>query len=155
MGLICNLLKFKRECPPPEALGEIGATEFYSILLAQCPSARHYGVMDAHYELTSLDAYRRFLKWHHDTYRYSWDEYDCDDFSWILRAEAVRWMRGKFPFGWIWASGKDEEYKFPSHGFNWVLDCDKRLYICDELCVAAPHDDFIEFYPVDIEDILV
>jgi len=153
---MCWFTKAKKEYPSlPERLGEIDIAELYTILQTTCPDARHYGVMDAHYELTSLDEYRRFLKWYHDTHKYTWDEYDCSDYAWLMRAEALKWMSAKFPFGWIWASGQDEEYRFPSHGFNWVLDHNRKLYFCDELCVAAPNDDFIEFYPVEVEDMLI
>jgi len=139
----CNMPK------PPKSLGKATGAQLRNLLRAGAGSATIL-ITDKDYELTSLDEYRRFLKWYHDTHKYTWDDYDCDDFSWIMRAEALKWMHGKFPFGHIYASGLDIRYSFPNHGFCFVIDYHLEVYICDELEVAAPKDDFAETYPMQI-----
>jgi len=132
---------------PPESLGRITIVELRSLLEAHFPQASiHLG--DADYQLTSCEEYLRFLKWYHDSHPYTWDAYDCEVFAWVMRAEALKWMHGEFIFGHIISEGLDEEYSFPNHGFNFVLNNEKKLYFCDELCVAAPRDGLMEMYPV-------
>lgn len=143
------LFKKQKMLTPPKSLGKISSRELRGILRVLAPTCPIF-ISDHDYELTSLDEYKRFLKWYHDTHKYTWDDYDCDDFSWLMRAEALKWMGGKFPFGHIYASGLDIHYRFPNHGFNFVIANDKKVYICDELCVSAPEDELIPIYPLQI-----
>lgn len=135
--------------PPakPKSLGVIKRAELRTLLQQHFPNADiHLG--DADYELTSCDEWLHFMKWYHDRHKYSWDEYDCDKFAWIMRAEAIKWMDGKFVFGYIEAEGIDEEHSFPNHGFCFIINEQEQIYFCDELCVAAPNDDLEPVYPV-------
>lgn len=144
----------KKEYPPkPECLGTIGIAELYTILLG-LGIGGHIGVMDNEYKLTSVHETERFLKYYHDYRPYSkW--YNCDSFAWVLRGKMLDWTDGEFPAGWIWASGADPEWPFPSHGFNWTITYDRKVYFFDELRVAAPRDELMEFYPVVNVDMLV
>ena len=135
---------------PPESMGTATGAQLRSLLRVNAGDACIY-VTDKDYELTSLDEYRRFLKWYCDTHPYTPDEYDCDDFSWVMRAEALKWMHGKFPFGHIYAESK----KFPNHGFNFVVDVSLKIYICDELGLASPKDEFIPIYSMQIHKLEV
>lgn len=139
---------------PPECLGTATGAQLRGLLRVNAGDACLY-VTDKDYELTSLDEYKRFLKWYCDLHPYTLDEYDCDDFSWVMRAEALKWMHGKFPFGHIYAEGMDIGYKFPNHGFNFVIANDMRVYICDELEVSAPKDELIPIYPMQIHKLEV
>lgn len=148
---VCNQDKYPA---PPQSLGKATGAQLRNLLRVSAGSACIY-ITDKNYELTSLDEYRRFLKWYHDSHKYTWDDYDCDDFSWLMRAEALKWMGGKFPFGHIYAEGLDISYKFPNHGFDFVVTNELKVYICDELCVAAPYDDFVKTYPMNIHKLEV
>ena len=149
----------KKENPsPPLSLGRIESGELYTILQAAFPRVNPTLAIklgSAAWELTSLDEYKRLLKWYRDTHKYTWDEYDCNVYGWVMTAEALKWMHGKFPWGYIWAGSNDPEYPFPSHGFCFILDHEKKLYFCDELCVAAPNDEFEPLYPVSANLIAV
>jgi len=138
---------------PPKELGRITFSEFYSILY-QLHIGGHLGVMDEEYKLTSVEEYERLLKWYQSNHPYT-KYWNCDTFAWMMRAKMLEWCNGEFPCGWIWASSTDKNYPFGPHGFNWVLDYQKKLYICDDLEVAAPKDKCWEFYPVKNVDMLV
>jgi len=131
---------------PPHSLKTIDGNRMRAIL-------ESVGLRDIHlgswqYELSSIEEYTRFLKWYHDKHPYSLDEYDCNVFALVLHAEAAKWMDGKFAWGHIWAEGIDEDYEFPNHGFNLVVDYNEHVYFCDELELAAPGDEFVPAYAV-------
>lgn len=132
---------------PPQALGTIDANRLSVILRNAGLSNINPG--SSSYKLTSLDECRRFLRWYRDLHPYTLDDYDCNVFSLEQFATAVKWGNGEFAWGWEWASGKDPDYQFPSHGFNFVVDFNEKVYFCDELEVAAPKDDFVEVYEVE------
>ncbi len=140
----------------PRITGEISDTELYKLLLAKFggESMPYVRLLDERYDLTSLAEYQRFLAWYKDTDPYYRDDYDCEDFAWLLRAAALRWMQGRLPVGWICASGSEEGQPFEEHGFNFVVDERLDIYLCDELCVVAPEDEFMLVYPVKASTIL-
>ena len=146
--IACSICKaLSPELKQPESLGKISSTELRTMLREQFPEAMiHIG--DYELELTSVEECTRFLKWYHDTHPYTGDEYDCEDFAWVQRAEALKWMHGKFIWGYIEGSGLDPKYAFPAHGFNFIVNDQKQIYICDELCVAAPDNEFIPIYSI-------
>jgi hypothetical protein len=138
----------------PRSLGRIHILELRHLLASAFPEAqvvvpgRYIHVGDWDYELTSRHEWLRFLRWYRDRHPYTYDEYDCEVFAWVMRAEALKWMHGKFVFGHIIAEGIDEEHKFENHGFCFIVDQHRRIYFCDELQLAAPRDELIEAYPV-------
>jgi len=133
---------------PPLSLGRIDANRVRYILRQWCPNA-HIEIGDWDLELTSVEECERFLKYYHDKHPYTYDEYDCDKYAWLQRGEAIKWMDGKFSFGYIEAQGKDAKYRFNNHGFNFIIDFNEKVHICDELEVAAPADKFVEAYEVE------
>lgn len=148
---MCRLSRLFKEQPqplePPQALGRISAIELRGLLQVFFPGA-HISLGDYDYELMSCDDCRRFLKWYHDKHPYTWDEYDCEVFAWVMRAEALKWMHGKFVFGYIEAEGFDDNYSFQKHGFCFLIDYRRNAFFCDELCVAGPADNLEPFYSV-------
>jgi len=149
MELIIILIKkLQKPYPPqPQSLGKISGNELRPLIREQLPKGNiHIGDYDL--ELTSVEEATRFLKWYHDKHPYTQDAYDCDKYAWVQRAEALKWMHGKFIWGYIEGSGLDPEYEFPEHGFNFIVDYNKQIYIADELAVAAPDDDFAPIYPI-------
>lgn len=156
MGVIVELARAKARIaelekqlvlpPPPQSLGRIEASELRPILQDAFGTRPHLGSYS--WELTSVAECKRFLDWYHDAHPYTLDEYDCNVYAWLMVAWALKWMNGKFPWGYIWAASKVPEYSFPAHGFCFILSYEKKIYFCDELCVAAPNNDFEPMYPV-------
>lgn len=140
---------------PPEKLGEIKAEELYFILQTAYPQARHIYLGDSSYQLTSIDEWRRFLEWDmtkYDTYHYG--ARDCEDFSWKLKASAVDWMNGEFAFGWI-VGFNNENPTIPTHGFNILIDHEKKLWFADPLGLVVDPCDACEAFPLSyVEDII-
>ncbi len=134
---------------PPATQGTITGDELRALLQGAGFNSIHIG--DHDYSLMSCDDCRRFLTWFDDTVRYTLDDYDCEDKAWAMRSEALKWMKGVFQFGYVWAGGEDPNYQFPNHGFCFLVDSNRDIYYCDELCVAAPNDDLEPFYPIDCE----
>jgi len=132
---------------PPQKMGEITATELSPILKAQFPGA-HISFGNSNYELMGIYDCLRFLDWYQDTHPYTLDEYDCNVYAWIMRAEALKWMHGKFVFGYIEAEGIEPEYTFVNHGFCFLVNWNHKIFYMDELCVAAPADDLEPAYAV-------
>ena len=139
--------------PPPQSLGEIGIAELSSLLFNAFGISPNLGSSSK--ELTSVEEYKRFLNWYHDTHPYTLDEYDCNVFAWEMTGWALKWMDNKYPWGYIWAFSSDPEYLFPSHGFCFILNHEKKIYFSDELGVAAPRDDFEPYYPVTSSLVIV
>lgn len=161
MGLILELAKARREITtlkiqledkdtiyptPPMSYSSITSSELRNVLHANGLYSIHLG--STSYELSSLSEYKRFLQWYRDKHPYTLDEYDCNVYALVQMAEASKWMHGKFVWGLEWGEGLDPNYTFPNHGFNFIVDYLKNVYFCDELRVAAPHDDFIKAYEI-------
>lgn len=106
------------------------------------------GPVDKTYKLLTLESAIAFLKYYHDTNSYSLDEYDCDDFAWIMRAEFLKRHPG-YAWGYIEASGKlPIGFQFPNHAFNFVVTVDHKVWYCDELNVVAAIDTLVPAFKV-------
>ena len=134
---------FKRKppatLPPPRTLGTISAMGLMQLLAPY--GIKMYCTVDADYELPPRSEYIRFLKAYKDPLEYTTDNYDCDKFAWVMRAEVIKWSKGKIPFGYMEAAGAEEGYKYPNHGFCFFVDNTLQVYYVDELEVAGPKDD--------------
>jgi hypothetical protein len=115
---------------------------------------RKYGIElsggpgDAMYLLMTKEEAQSFLDWYQDKHSYTWDDYDCDKFAWVMRAEAIKWMGGKYAWGYIEAEGIDPAWAFPNHGFCFLVTDDYQVGFCDELEMAAPKDTLIDAYEI-------
>jgi len=134
--------------PMPRSVKKITGTELNALLVK-------YGITlaggsgDAEYLLMAKSEGQAFLDWYRDANPYTADDYDCEDFAWVMRAEAIKWMKGKYQWGYIEAEGIDEVfYNFPNHGFCFVVFDDLSVWFCDELALAAPMDYFTEAYKI-------
>ena len=145
---ICRALGSEKSLAPPVCQDKITAYDLGRLLREYFPDAHYIGFGDADYELMSCEDCKRFLKWYHDKHPYTYDEYDCEVYAWVMRAEALKWMHGKFVFGHIEAAGLDDKYNFPNHGFNFLVNGEHKIFFMDELSVAAPRDDLEPFYEV-------
>jgi len=126
--------------PPPICTRVINANGIRELLrgVTDCPIM----VGDYNYELPSIEDYGRFLEWFVKSHSYTGDDWDCENISLELFFMMSKWSGGKSPSGWVWAYGKNPKHSFGSHGFNFVITDELTIAYCDELKVAAPHDDF-------------
>jgi len=157
---VCKLSQARKTYypKPPKTLAEISGSELKALL-------RPYGIYlkrpsDYDYELPSKADLARFLHWYKANAQikpsdYTADDLDCDDFAWIMRAEALKWMRGECVFGYIEASSTDENYPFPMHGFCFMVDWNNNVYFADQLEVAASVDGLDPAYEVYSQDVKV
>lgn len=154
---MCNLSKARRTYypKPPKTLAEISGAQLISLLKPyrinlRCP-------LDYEYGLPSKQDWLRFLLWYKANAPikpsdYTPDDLDCDDFAWIMRAEALKWMKGVCPFGYIEASSVDENYAYPMHGFCFFVDWNNNVYFTDPLEVAASLTELDPAYDVSCQD---
>lgn len=151
-SICCSIAKALDSCPiilppPPVCQRVISCQALRELLRGVCDCPIYVG--DHMYELPPLDEYRRFLKWFNSYATYTEDDWDCENFSWELTYFMSKWSGGKSPAGHVYASGNNRLYKFPLHGFNFVVADDLKVYYCDELQLAATQDDFLEDGEVD------
>lgn len=154
---MCQLSKLRKTYypKPPRTLAEISGAQIISLL-------KPYGInlrcpLDAEYGLPSKEDWHRFLRWYKANAPvkpsdYTVDNFDCDDFAWIMRAEALKWMKGECVFGYVEASSVDENYPYPMHAFCFFVDWNSHVYFTDHLEVAASVDGLDPAYEVHSQD---
>lgn len=135
--------KVESPAAPPKTLAIMSGAELTNLLAT-------YGIkikypLDWMYDLMSVADCERFLKWYKENRpikpsEYTDDNLDCDKFAWVMRAYALLWMRGKCVFGYMEAESAEPEFKYPNHGFCFMVAYNKKVYYCDPLEVAAPDD---------------
>ena len=137
--LLCQLLNCSSENypDPPKSTKTITWVRIRELLKPYDIDLR--SPLDYDYEAPSKTDYGRFLKWYKDSHPYD-KFYNCDAFAWVMVAEALKWMHGVCPFGYVEASSIDENYPFPMHAFCFVVDWNEKVWFCDELEVAASKD---------------
>ncbi len=143
---------------PPKTLITILGSRLRELL-------KPYGIildyaLDIEYCLPSREDWLRFLKWYKSNTPvkpgdYTQDDFDCDDFAWIMRAYALLWMKGRCPFGYIEASSIDENYPFPMHSFGFMVDQNNKVYFTDPLELAASIDGLDPAYEINCQDVKV
>lgn len=141
---------------PPKSLATITGLQLRDIL-------KPYGInlrcpLDSLYGIPSKSDWLRFLLWYKANApikpsEYTQDDLDCDDFAWIMRAEALKWMRGQCVFGYIEAASVDENYQYGMHGFCFFVDWHRNVYFADHLLVAAGLTDLEPAYEVQCQDV--
>ncbi len=133
--------------PPPVFTGTITGTEIRALL--EPLGIKMYVTVDRDYELTSILEIERFLKHYHEELPYTKDDYDCDDHAWLMRAEALKWSKGRMPWGYVEGQSiPGEGRQFGPHAFNFVIDARKTVWYVDELTVAAGKDKPVVAYPI-------
>lgn len=154
---MCQLTKSRKTYypKPPKIVAVITSVQLQQLLKPyginlRCPSDYEYG-------LCSKSDWQRFLIWYKANAPvkpsdYTRDNFDCDDFAWILRAEALKWMKGECIFGYIEASSTDENYAYPMHGFCFMVDWNNNVYFADHLEVAASLTELDPAYEVYCQD---
>ena len=154
LEVLTNLIgNSSKELPePPKSTKSIAWVRLRELL-------KPYGIdlrspLDYDYEAPSKADYERFLKWYKDSHPYD-KFYNCDAFAWVMMAEALKWMHGKAPFGYVEASSVDENYSFPMHAFCVVVDWNENVWYCDELEVAAYKDKLYPAYKINCQDIKI
>jgi len=134
--------------PPSEGVSITGTA--LNALLAPYGIVLSGGPCDWEVLLMKREDGQRFLDWYRDRHPYTADDYDCEDFAWCMRAGALRWMGGRYVWGYIEAEGLGEiTYKFSNHGFCFLVFDDLSVWFCDELALAAPEDEFMEAYKIN------
>ncbi|KKN16960.1 hypothetical protein LCGC14_0970770 [marine sediment metagenome] len=132
---------------PPVYSGKITGTEIMALLKPL--GIKMYGPVDKDYELTGIFEIERFLKHYHEELPYTKDDYDCDDHAWLMRAEALKWSKGRMPWGYVEGESiPDASPQFGPHAFNFVIDARKAVWFVDELNVAAGKDKPVVAYPI-------
>ncbi len=127
--------------------GKITGTEIMALL--EPLGIKMYGPVDRDYELTYIAEIERFLKYYHSELPYTKDDFDCDDHAWLMRAEALKWSKGRMPWGYVEGrSIPGEGRQFGPHAFNFVIDARKTVWYVDELNVAAGKDKPVVAYPI-------
>ncbi|MAH44720.1 hypothetical protein CMI37_02775 [Candidatus Pacearchaeota archaeon] len=132
---------------PPVYSGIITGAEIQS--LVQPLGILMHSTVDGDYELTSIAEIKRFLVYYHSVLPYTADAFDCDDHAWLMRAEALKWSKGRMPWGYV--EGKSIAGvgpQFGAHAFNFAIDTAKSVYFIDELNVAAGKDEPVVAYPI-------
>jgi len=133
---------------PPDFSGvTITGTEIMALL--EPLGITMYGPVDSVYELTTIAEIERFLAYYHSELPYVRDDFDCDDHAWLMRAEALKWSKGRMPFGYVEGQSIPGEGKqFGPHAFNFVIDARKAVWYVDELKVAGGNDKPTPAYPI-------
>ena len=108
------------------------------------------GTSDSEYKLLPYDELVRFLSWYKDNHGYTLDDYDCDKYAWVMRAEAIKWTEGKYAWGYLEGEGIDPTWMFPNHAFCFIVTDDLSVWFVDELELAAPKDEPMEAYPLKV-----
>lgn len=153
---MCNLFKARKTYypKPPATLAAITGAELQQLL-------KTYGIdlrcpLDVIYGLPSKSDWIRFLIWYKANAPVKPSDYDqyfnCDAFAWVMVSEALKWMKGICPFGYIEASSIDDDYPFPMHAFCFMVDWNKKVYFIDHLEVAASMTDPEPAYEVHCQD---
>ena len=132
---------------PPVFSNTITGTEIMELLKPL--GIKMYGPVDREYELTYIAEVERFLKHYHDELPYTKDDYDCDDHAWLMRAEALKWSKGRIAWGYVEGQSlPGAKPAFGPHAFNFIIDARKAVWFVDELNVAAGEDKPIPAYPI-------
>lgn len=154
---MCNLIRSRKTYypKPPKVLATISALQLRRLLSPyginiRCPADHYYG-------LPSKSDWVRFLIWYKNNApikpsEYTTDDRDCDDFAWVLRAEALKWMEGKCVFGYVEAFSINENYPFPMHAFCFTVDWNYNIFFIDHLEVAASLVDLDPAYEVHSQE---
>lgn len=133
---------------PPVFTGTITGTEIQALLKPL--GIKMYATVDRDYELTGLFEIERFLKYYHEELPYTKDDYDCDDHAWLMRAEALKWSKGRIAWGYVEGQSiPGEGRQFGPHAFNFVIDARKAVWYVDELTLAAGKDKPVPAYPIN------
>ena len=140
---------------PPKTLAIITGQQLKDLLKPYGINLKGYS--DFEYGLPSKADWLRFLKWYKSNAPikpgdYTDDKLDCDDFAWIMRAYALIWMKGECPFGYVEAASTDDNYKYPMHGFCFMVDWKNNVYFADPLGLAASVDGLDPAYDVYSQD---
>lgn len=143
LSLLLSSSRKSKYPAPPKTLALIPGIELQELLKTHGINIKY--PVDRMYDLMSKTDCERFLKWYKinapiKPSDYTDDDLDCDDFGWIMRAYALLWMKGKCVFGYVEAESAEPDYKYPNHGFCFMVDWNKKVYYCDQLTVAAPDD---------------
>ena len=132
---------------PPVFTGTITGTEIRALL--EPLGIKMYGTVDRDYELTGIFEVERFLKYYHEDLPYTRDDYDCDDHAWLMRAEALKWSKGRIAWGYVEGQSiPGDGIQFGPHAFNFVIDARKQVWYVDELNVAGGNDKPTPAYPI-------
>jgi hypothetical protein len=112
--------------PPAEIYGEITLQEVDRIMPKKWISKNHIvhmtrqGGFDAKYKLTTVSEIKRFLAWDqtNNARAYSLEDFDCDDFSFVLTGRMRMWTGGLAQGILI----------IPGHAKNFFIDRHKKVY---------------------------
>lgn len=105
------------------------------------------GLADKNYQLPTLPLVEKFVSNYRDNNTYSLDDYDCDDYAWIMRAEFLKKFMGIYPFGYIESTLKSIINNY-NHAFNFCVTDDLKIWYCDPLGMVSDKGKLIEAYPV-------
>ena len=138
---------------PPIYTGTITGAEIMA--LRQPLGIKMYGPVDSEYELTDISEIERFLAWYRSDLPYTADDFDCDDHAWLMRAEALKWSKGKLAFGYVEGqSSPGSAVEFGPHAFNFVVtrlaatESSYAVWYVDELNVAGGQNKPVPAYPI-------
>ena len=132
---------------PPVFTGTITGAEIMALLKPL--GIQMYGPVDRDYDLVGMSEIERFLAHYHSDLPYTADDFDCDDHAWLMRAEVLKWSKGRMAWGYVEGQSiPGSERQFAPHAWNFVIDTTKRVFYVDELTVAAGQDKPTPAYPV-------
>lgn len=139
---ICNwLCDYDRRIPKPDIVGRIEYQELYSRLKAEFGVDVAIMLSDNHYELATMESFKRFLEADRtDKYKYIGDPggFDCNNYVEILSGNSSIPKWASIPIGSCWLSK-------PAHAVNVFVDENKDIYLVE------PQNDYI-FRLSDMDD---
>lgn len=102
--------------------GKIEGNELYTLLSSRFIQTSIY-LPDLTFNLASVDEYRKIIEWSRTKYqKYIVDDFDCDDFAWMLMGAVSIYPWSSLPFGTIWTN---------KHAMNIFIDDKKHIWFVE------------------------
>ena len=137
----------KTSIAPARIYGEITLDEVYELMpkVYTTPNGVEYrvrsSIFDSKYNLTSITEIKRFLEWDRteNVHDYSLEDFDCDDFAFVL-TDRLR----------LWSPGLAQGILIvPGHAKNFFIDARKKVWGIE------PQSDRVNLIPRDVHQYIM
>jgi hypothetical protein len=111
-----------RDAPALTFSGELSMNDAYQILLKVFPGASIY-MPDLTYKTAPASEVQKIIDWSGSkNEKYLTEQFDCDDFAWLLMGSVSFYPWSALPFGTIWTN---------KHALNFFIDDQKKLWFVE------------------------
>jgi len=110
------------EVPALSISGKISGNDLYLLLSARFGEASIY-IPDLTFNLASVNEVSKIIEWSKSKYqKFIAEDFDCDDFAWLLMGAVSIYPWSSLPFGTIWTN---------AHAMNIFIDDQKHIWFVE------------------------